>query len=103
MKPTMIFKEVLQLTIATFIVAVAVFFFLVPSHAAVSSISGFSIVLANFCPLTVSQLTMIMNVVLLIIGFITCGNEFGAKTVFSQSLPPLRRIQWWMWPAISSW
>ncbi|SDW69180.1 Uncharacterized membrane-anchored protein YitT, contains DUF161 and DUF2179 domains [Lachnospiraceae bacterium KHCPX20] len=88
MKPVNIIKEIVQLTLATFIVAVAIFFFLVPSHAAVSSISGLSIVLANFCPLTVSQLTMIMNIVLLIIGFFTCGNEFGAKTVYTSILLP---------------
>ncbi|MBQ2575891.1 MAG: YitT family protein, partial [Lachnospiraceae bacterium] len=58
MKPISFLKEVFQLTFATFIVAVAVFFFLVPSHAAVSSITGLSIVLANFFPLTISQLTM---------------------------------------------
>lgn len=88
MKPISFLKEVFQLTLATFIVAVAVFFFLVPSHAAVSSITGLSIVLANFFPLTISQLTMIMNVFLLIIGFITCGNEFGAKTVYTSILLP---------------
>ena len=76
-------KEALILTGADAIVAAAVYFFLVPSHASVSSISGLGIVLANFIPLPLSAITMIMNVVLLIIGFITCGKEFGAKTVYT--------------------
>ena len=81
-------KDIVLMTFATFIVAFAVYFFLVPSHAAVSSISGLAIVLANFIPLTVSQLTMIMNVILLILGFIIIGNDFGAKTIYTSILLP---------------
>lgn len=82
-------RELLILTAATAIIGAAVFFFLVPSHAAVSSISGLAIVLANFIPLQVSQLTMIMNVVLLILGFLLCGREFGYKTVYTSISLPL--------------
>lgn len=74
-------KEIIILTVAVAIIAAAVFFFLVPSHTSVSSISGLGIVLSNFIPLPLSAITMILNVVLLIIGFLTCGKEFGAKTV----------------------
>ena len=80
--------ETASMTFATFVIAVAVFFFLVPSHAAVSSISGLAIVLANFVPFSVSEITMTLNVILLIIGFLTCGNEFGAKTVYTSILLP---------------
>ncbi|SEA24583.1 Uncharacterized membrane-anchored protein YitT, contains DUF161 and DUF2179 domains [Lachnospiraceae bacterium NK3A20] len=82
-------RELLILTAATAIIGAAVFFFLVPSHAAVSSISGLAIVLTNFIPLQVSQLTMIMNVVLLILGFLLCGREFGYKTVYTSISLPL--------------
>nr|WP_155959553.1 YitT family protein [[Eubacterium] cellulosolvens] len=81
-------KEVLILTLATAIIGAAVFFFLMPSHASVSSISGLSIVLTNFVPLSVSAITMILNVVLLIVGFVTCGSEFGYKTVYTSILLP---------------
>ncbi len=64
-------------------------FFLVPSHTSVSSISGLGIVLSNFVPLPLSVITMILNVVLLIIGFFTCGREFGAKTVYTSVLLPV--------------
>ncbi len=82
-------KEALILTGADAIVAAAVYFFLVPSHASVSSISGLGIVLSNFIPLPLSAITMFMNVVLLIIGFITCGKEFGAKTVYTSVMLPV--------------
>ena len=82
-------KEIGILTAAVAIIAAAVFFFLVPSHTSVSSISGLGIVLSNFIPLPLSAITMVLNVVLLIIGFLTCGKEFGAKTVYTSILLPL--------------
>lgn len=82
-------KEIIILTWAVAIIAAAVYFFLVPSHTSVSSISGLGIVISNFVPLPLSAITMILNVVLLIIGFFTCGREFGAKTVYTSVVLPL--------------
>lgn len=81
--------EINILTIAIAIIAVAVYFFLVPSHTSISSISGLGIVLSNFVPLPLSAITMILNVVLLIIGFFTCGKEFGLKTVYTSVILPV--------------
>lgn len=81
--------ELFTLTAAVAIIAAAVYFFLVPSHASVSSISGLGIILTNFIPLPLSVITMVLNVVLLIIGFITCGREFGTKTVYTSFLLPV--------------
>lgn len=82
-------KETLILTVAVAVIAAAVFFFLVPGHASVSSISGLGIVLSNFIPMPLSAITMILNVLLLIIGFFTCGKEFGIKTVYTSIMLPL--------------
>lgn len=84
-----IMKETGILTVAVAIISAAVYFFLVPSHASVSSISGLGIVLSNFVPLPLSAITMILNVVLLLIGFVTCGKEFGIKTVYTSIMLPL--------------
>ena len=81
-------QEVCILTAAVAVIAAAVYFFLVPSHTSVSSISGLGIVLSNFVPLPLSAITMILNVVLLLIGFLACGREFGAKTVYTSILLP---------------
>ena len=86
---TELIKETLVLTAAMAIVAGAVYFFLLPSHASVSSISGLGIILSNFVPLPLSAITMILNILLLIIGFFTCGKEFGAKTVYTSIVLPL--------------
>ena len=82
-------KETLILTVAVAIIAAAVYFFLVPSHTSISSISGLGIVLTNFIPLPLSAITMVLNVVLLVIGFMTCGKEFGQKTVYTSVLLPV--------------
>ena len=82
-------KETVILTGAVAIIAAAVYFFLVPSHTSVSSISGLGIVLSNFVPLPLSAITMVLNIVLLIIGFFTCGREFGAKTVYTSVMLPV--------------
>ncbi len=82
-------KEFVMITIATAIVAAAVFFFLIPSNVSVGSISGLAIVIGNFVPLQISAITMILNVGLLIIGFLFIGREFGGKTIYTSILLPV--------------
>ena len=82
-------KEFFIITIADIIVGIAVFFFLVPSELSIGSISGLAIVLSNLVPLQVSQLTMIMNVALLIVSFLLVGKDFGIKTVYTSILLPI--------------
>ena len=82
-------KEVAVMSVAVGIIASAVYFFLIPSQTSISSISALAIILAYYVSLPVSSVTMILNVVLLVIGFLTCGKEFGAKTVYTSILLPL--------------
>ena len=76
------------ITVGAFIAAAAIFFFMVPSHVAVGSGSALAMVLSNFIPLPISSLLMIINAVLLIIGFVLIGPEFGAKTVYAALVVP---------------
>ena len=82
-------KEFLLLTVGTVIVAIAVYFFMLPSHVSVGSGAALAMVLSNFIPLPVSVITMIMNVGLLLLGFFVVGREFGIKTVYCTVLMPL--------------
>ncbi|MFR8227242.1 MAG: YitT family protein [Lachnospirales bacterium] len=82
-------KEFLLITFATLIVAAAVFFFLIPSHVSVGSVSGLAMVLANVIPLNISVITFFLNALLLVIGFLLIGSEFGIKTVYTSLLLPL--------------
>lgn len=81
--------EFIMITFATVIVAAAVFFFLIPSHVSVGSISGLAIVLGNFIPLKISAITFVLNIFLLILGFLFIGKEFGSKTVYTSFLLPV--------------
>ncbi|MDO4620978.1 MAG: YitT family protein [Lachnospiraceae bacterium] len=83
------FKNIAVMSFATAIIAFAVYFFLIPSHASISSVSGLAMILSHFIPLKISVITMILNVFLLIIGFIFCGKEFGFKTVYTSILLPI--------------
>lgn len=82
-------KDFLIITVGTIIVAAAVFFFMLPSHVSVGSGAALAMVLSNFIPLSVSTITLIMNIGLLIIGFLLVGPSFGAKTVYCSVLMPL--------------
>ena len=82
-------KEFLIITAGTVIVAAAVFFFMLPSHISVGSGAALAMVLSNFIPLSVATITLILNVFLLIIGFLLVGPEFGIKTVYCAILMPL--------------
>ena len=82
------FREFVIINLGALGVATAVFFFMMPSNVAVGSISALSMVLANFIPLPMSVINLIINVLLLIVGFILVGSEFGAKTVYTSIIIP---------------
>ena len=82
-------KEFLIITFGTLIVAAAVFFFMLPSHVSVGSGSALAMVLSNFMPFSVSAITLVMNIGLLIIGFLLVGPAFGIKTVYCSVLMPV--------------
>lgn len=83
------FIEFLVITFATAIVAASVYFFILPSHVSVGSISSLCMVLNNFIPLPISVLNMILNVALLVISFFFLGKDFGGKTVYTSLLMPV--------------
>lgn len=82
-------KEITVITFAMLIVSSAVYFFMVPSGIVVGSISGLAMVLSQLLHMQMSVITLILNVVLLIVGFIFIGKEFGAKTVYTSMLLPV--------------
>ena len=82
-------RDMAVITFATFIVAVAVFFFMMPNNLAIASIAGLAVVLQKFIPLSVATISLIFNVGLLIIGFIFVGREFGGKTVYTSVILPI--------------
>lgn len=88
MKKNLVYEYAL-ISFATFVIAAAVYFFLIPSKVVIGSISGLAIVIAELVPLSISMITMILNVILLLIGFLLLGKEFGMKTVYTSLLMPI--------------
>ena len=96
-------REFFNITVGTVITACAVFFFMMPSHVTVGSAAGLALVISEFVPLSVSAITMIMNVGLLLIGFLLIGPEFGAKTVYcAVLLPAVIGVLEWVCPDFQS-
>ena len=96
-------REFFNITVGTVITACAVFFFMMPSHVTVGSAAGLALVISEFVPLSVSTITMIMNVGLLLIGFLLIGPEFGAKTVYcAVLLPAVIGVLEWVFPDFQS-
>ena len=81
-------REYSTIVAGTAIIAAAVYFFMIPSNLSVGSASALAMVISNFVPLPISVITFIINVSLLLIGFLLIGPEFGAKTVFTSVLLP---------------
>lgn len=79
-----IHKEYILIFIGTVIVALGVYFFLVPENLATGGVSGLGMVLAfYFKNMPISFLVGILNGLLLLIGFLFLGASFGAKTIFA--------------------
>jgi len=82
-------KEFAIINIGTAIVAAAVYFFMLPGHLTVGSGTAVAMVISNFIDLPVSVINLAMNIVLLLLGYLLVGPEFGIKTVYCSILMPL--------------
>lgn len=89
-------RELIIMTIGISVGAAAVYYFLMPSHLIIGTISGLSIVINTLIggdADTFSYLVMGINAFLLLLAFILIGNEFGAKTVYTAMiLGPLTQV-----------
>lgn len=62
--------------------AAGVYFFKSPNHFATGGVSGLSIILQPYIPLTQSQILMIINALMLVLGFIFLGRGCTFKTIY---------------------
>lgn len=82
-------KEYLIITFASAISGAAIYFFMLPSHIAIGSGSALAMLLSNIIPLPVSAISLTLNIILLTLGFLLIGPEFGAKTVYVSIIVPV--------------
>ena len=89
-------RELVIMTFGISVGAAAVYYFLMPSHLIIGTISGLSIVINTLIggdADTFSYLVMGINAFLLLLAFVLIGNEFGAKTVYTAMiLGPLTQL-----------
>ena len=66
--------------------AVGIYYFKFPNNFTFGGVSGLSVVLSPFIPLSPSAINFIINALLLILGFLFLGRGFGIRTVYSSTL-----------------
>lgn len=77
-------KEFLLLNAGTLLITIGVYFFKFPNNFSTGGVTGISIVLTKYFPsLSASSFVSILNIILLVIGFMVFGRGFGFKTAYS--------------------
>ncbi|PWJ51267.1 YitT family protein [Faecalicatena contorta] len=90
-------KYFLLLTCSTLVMAVGTYFFKFANNFTFGGITGLAVLVAKTRVLSAGDFTFIMNMILLVIGFIVLGRRFAAKTAYcsillSVALSGLERI-----------
>ena len=85
-----IVKEYATITFGAVLAAAAIYFFMLPLNIAIGSGSAIAMLLNHFCPqIPISVYSLIFNVIMLILGFLLIGREFGAKTIYASIIVPV--------------
>jgi uncharacterized membrane-anchored protein YitT (DUF2179 family) len=79
-------REFLLITISTMIIVIGIYFFRFPNNFSFGGVTGIAVVLGKLFPLSPSFITFVLNMILLVIGFIFLGKRFGIKTVYASVL-----------------
>lgn len=79
-------EEYLKITGSTLIIAIGVYFFKFPNNFTFGGVTGLSVVLAKLTPFTPATINLVINVILLILGFLFLGRKFAVNTVYASLL-----------------
>ena len=79
-------KNFSLLTISTLIMAVGIYFFKFTNNFTFGGITGIAVLVAKFLPISASDFSFVVNILLLIIGWIVLGKSFAEKTAYSTIL-----------------
>ena len=76
-------KEYALLTLGTVLMVMGIYFFKFPNHFSTGGVSGISVILAHYFPnITPGDFVLVINVLLLLLGFAVFGKGFGGKTAY---------------------
>lgn len=76
-------REIAIITVIMALMSAVVYFFLIPSNAAVNSVSGAAIIINGLVDLPISLIALIINAILIILGFLLLGMNFAFNTIYS--------------------
>ncbi len=80
-------RDFLFMTGGTILVAIGLYYFKMPNHFSTGGVSGISIILGALIPgVSTGSINFIVNMLLLLLGFLTFGKGFGAKTAYASVL-----------------
>ena len=79
-------KNFSLLTISTLIMAVGIYFFKFANNFTFGGITGIAVLVAKFLPISASDFSFVVNILLLIFGWIVLGKSFAEKTAYSTIL-----------------
>ncbi len=88
MEKKKVIKEYIYITSGLMIAAAAIYFFMIPGNIVMGSITGLAMVLVHVVPVPISVMTLILNIICLVLGYILIGREFGVKTIYVSVLLP---------------
>ena len=75
-------QEYAVLTIATLIMVVGIYVFKFPNNFSFGGVTGIAVILAKVTSITPGTWTFLINMALLVLGFVMLGKSFGIKTVY---------------------
>jgi uncharacterized membrane-anchored protein YitT (DUF2179 family) len=84
-----VFKEYLWITFAVVIMDIGIYVFKFPNNFSFGGVSGMAVVISNFTALSASQINLVINLLLLVLGFAILGKNFGVKTAYVTVLSSL--------------
>lgn len=79
-------KQFLVMTLGTVLLTVGVYFFKIPNGFSTGGVSGIGTILGKVTAISPAKWISIINIALLIFGFIFLGRETGAKTIYCSVL-----------------
>ena len=80
-------KEWCLITLGVIIMTVGIYFFKFPNHFSTGGVTGIAVVLGHYVPeLTPGTFVSIINILLLLIGFLVLGKSFGIRTAYASLL-----------------
>jgi len=76
--------DFLLINVGLILVSIGICLFKIPNKFATGGVSGLAIIINSFFPkIDVGPMMLIINIILIIIGFFFLGSDFGSKTVYS--------------------